>query len=128
MRRSWLFFAIALTLTSSALADGLPKRVGQCRLTRVKNVETRLVDGVTNQPVLGSGSAIEFTNGGYQVSYQQDETVDNSRSGDLVRMCLIWIPKGCPRGDERGRIYRTTNLRTHGSWTLRDAEHMCGGA
>ena len=43
-------------------------------------------------------------------------------------MCLIQIPYPCPPGDNRGRLYKTTNLRTHRSWTLRDAEHMCGGA
>lgn len=128
MRRNWLCLAIALTLTSSALAHGLPKYVGQCRLTRVTKVETRLMDGVTNQPIPGSGSMIEFANGGSQVSYQQEKSVDRSRSGDLVKMCLVSIPENCPPGDDRGRMYRTTNLRTHASWTLPDSEHMCGGA
>ena len=128
MRHSWIFPAITMLLTSPALADRLPKRLGQCSLTRVKKVETRLMDGVANLPILGSGSAVEFTNGGYQVSYQQEETVDKSRRGDLVRMCLVSIPKGCPPGDDRGRMYRTTNLRTRRSWTLPDSEHMCGGA
>jgi hypothetical protein len=128
MRRNLIFLAIALTLTTSALAYGLPKHVGQCSLTRVKKVETRLVDGVTNKPMLGSGSAIEFANGGYQVSYQQEKSVDKSRPGDLVKICLVSIPENCPPGDERGRMYRATNLRTHGSWTLPDSEHRCGGA
>jgi hypothetical protein len=128
MSRNWLLVAIALTLTSSALARELPKHVGQCTLTKVKKVETRLVDGATNQPIVGSGSAIEFANGGYQVSYRQEKSVDHSRPGDSVRMCLVSIPKGCPPGDDRGRMYRTTNLRNRGSWTLPDSEHMCGGA
>jgi hypothetical protein len=128
MRPNWLCLAIALTLASSALADGLPKRVGQCRLTRVKKVETRLMDGLTNQPIPGSGSMIEFANGGSQVSYQQEKNVDRSRPGDLVKMCLVSIPENCPPGDDRGRMYRTTNLRTRGSWSLPDSEHMCGGA
>jgi hypothetical protein len=25
-------------------------------------------------------------------------------------------------------VYKTTNLRTRRSWSLPDAEHMCGGA
>jgi hypothetical protein len=41
---------------------------------------------------------------------------------------LVSIPKGCPKGDHRGKIYKATNLRTHGQWTLPDAEHSCGGA
>ena len=140
MRRNRLFLAIALTLTSPALADGLPKEVGQCSLTRVKKVETRLVDSVTNQPVLGSGSAIEFTNGVSQVSYQipgvlptgeslrQEKALHRSRPGHLVRICLVAVPNDCPPGDERGRMYWTKNLRTRSSWTLPNSEHMCGGA
>jgi hypothetical protein len=82
----------------------------------------------SGQMTPGSGSAIVFANGGYQVSYEQEAAVDRSRPGDPVRICLVSIPKDCPPGDDRGRVYKTTNLRTHGSWTLPDAEHMCGGA
>jgi hypothetical protein len=74
MRLNWLCLAMALTLASSAFADGLPKRVGQCRLTRVKNVEARLMDGVTNQPVPGSGSMIEFANGGSRFPINRRKT------------------------------------------------------
>jgi hypothetical protein len=112
----------ALAMGEAASAAGLPRRVGQCVQTRVKEVATRL----ENTP--GSGSAIDFENGGYQVSYEQVEEVDRSRPGDPVTMCLVSIPKGCPPGDNRGREYCTTNKRTGQSWTLRDAEHMCGGA
>ena len=97
-------------------------------MTRVKEVTNRLVDGTTNRPIPGSGSAIVYKNGGYQVSYDQIRAVDRSRRGDKVRLCLVSIPKHCPPGDNRGKIYRATNLRTHGVWTLPDSEHRCGGA
>jgi hypothetical protein len=45
-----------------------------------------------------------------------------------VRICLVSLPQNCPPGDTRGRIYKTTNLRTRQSWTLPDSEHSCGGA
>ncbi len=128
MKRTWIVLAASLSLTSSALAEPLPTHVGHCAGTRVKTVETRLVDGSTNRPIPGSGSAIEFVNGGNQVSFEQVRAVDWSRRGDRVKICLVSIPKGCPPGDKRGRIYRTTNLRTGGSWTLPDSEHSCGGA
>jgi hypothetical protein len=126
--------AVAMTLVCAALcaaaaaAAELPTRVGQCAQTQVKSVETRLADGQTNKPVAGSGSAITFVNGGYQVSYDQVAAVDASRAGDAVRLCLVSIPRDCPPGDNRGREYKTTNLRTHRTWRLPDAEHMCGGA
>lgn len=121
--------ALAATLAAGpAAAAPLPKYVGQCALTRVKRVETRLEDGVTHVPIEGSGSAVEFVNGGYQVSYDNVAAVERSHPGDRVKMCLVAIPRHCPPGDARGRRYRTTNLRTHQSWTLDDSEHGCGGA
>jgi len=123
------FFLVLALAAAAAPADaaGLPKRVGQCVLTTVKDVETRLQDA-DNAPVAGSGSAVAFANGGYQVSYDQVPEVDASRPGDPVRMCLVAIPRHCPPGDARGRVYRSTNLRTHGVWRLPDSEHSCGGA
>jgi hypothetical protein len=114
--------AATFMIADAATAANLPRRVGQCVETRVKEVATRL----ENMP--GSGSAIDFENGGYGVSYEQVPAVDNSRAGDPVTLCLVSIPKGCPPGDNRGRRYRATNKRTGQSWTLPDAEHMCGGA
>ena len=119
---------LAGALALPAAATGLPTKVGQCVDTTIKSVGNRLEDGATNKPMPGSGSAISFANGGYQVSYEQVAAVDSSRPGDPVRVCLASIPQGCPPGDDRGREYKTTNLRTHRSWNLPDAEHSCGGA
>jgi hypothetical protein len=124
-----LYAAVVFIISARfALADPLPTRVGQCTNTAIKDVTTRLVDGSTNKPIPDSGSAVDFLNGGYQVSYDTLPEITQSRAGDPVTMCLVSIPQGCPPGDKRGRTYKTTNLRTHGSWTLPDAEHMCGGA
>ena len=123
--------ALALTLAGSgveAKTEGLPLHLGDCVNTRVKSVETRLTDGRTKQPIAGSGSAVVFTNGGYQVSYDTVPAIDASHVGDPVRMCLTIIPHHCPPGDNRGRHYRTTNLRTHKTWSLPDNEHGCRGA
>ena len=61
---------IALVLASPALAASLPAHVGQCVTTTIKIVGTRLEDGA-GKPVAGSGNAVEFVNGGYQVSYEE---------------------------------------------------------
>jgi len=113
---------IVLTAIKSAHAGGMPTQIGECVETRVRAVGTRL------ENVPGSGSLITFANGGQQVSYKQIPQVDQSRAGDVVMMCLVYIPRNCPPGDYRGRRYRTTNSRTAQTWTLPDAEHMCGGA
>jgi hypothetical protein len=99
----------------------LPKKEGEC-------VETRIYWIGTRGHAPGSGSVVSFENGGYQVSYNAVPAVAESRKKDPVRMCLVSIPENCPKGDDRGRVYRTTNLRTGKTWTLMDSEHGCGGA
>jgi hypothetical protein len=117
----FLLALLALAAVCPAQAGELPECVGQCAMTAIREVGTRL-----GTP--GSGSAVSFENGGTQVGYETVPAIDHSRPGDRVRMCLVSIPKNCPKGDERGRVYRTTNLRTRQSWTLADSAHMCGGA
>jgi hypothetical protein len=122
-RKPFILLAIsALAVSYPARAGDLPGYVGECVKTRVKSIETRL-EGAPD-----SGSAVTFANGGYQVSYDTVPAIVHSKAGDPVRMCLVSIPRHCPKGDNRGRVYRTTNLRTHKSWKLPDSEHMCGGA
>jgi hypothetical protein len=120
--------AALIMAAAPAAAGALPTRVGACVVTTIASVETRLVDGATNQPVPGSGSAVRFANGGYQVSYDTVPAIDESRKGDRVRMCFISAPANCPKGDNRGKVYNSTNMRTHKSWRLPDSEHSCGGA
>jgi hypothetical protein len=74
------------------------------------------------------GTAIQFANGGRQVSYEKETAIIRSRIGDQVLMCLKELPKDCPPGDNRGRVYNTKNIRTGEAWTLADSQHLCGGA
>ncbi len=112
------------TLLSPAAkaAGGMPARIGQCVATRIRTITTRL------EGAPGSGSAVVMANGGYQVSYDQIPDVDRSRPGDPLVFCLVQLPRDCPKGDDRGKIYKTTNKRTGRSWTLPDSQHSCGGA
>lgn len=107
----------------------LPTRIGSCVATQVEEVTPRLDFGrAPRSEDFDAGTAINFRNGGHQVSYERETELLRSRPGDPVRMCLVSVPRGCPPGDDRGRSYRVTNLRTGGSWTLPDSQHMCGGA
>jgi hypothetical protein len=128
-----LFFLVGANpqsgeFSSKVRANSLPQKIGECSVTRIKEISTRLVNSTTGARVPGSGSAVSFRNGGYQVSYNDEEEISRSRVGDRVRMCLVTIPEGCPRGDTRGLRYTTTNLRTGEQWTLPDSQHSCGGA
>ncbi len=119
--------ALILMLAGNASAAAPLTRVGTCAFTTVRSVGQRLEDGA-GKPVPGSGSTVVLRNGVYGVSYDQVAAVLRSKPGDRVMTCLVRIPVHCPPGDTRGRWYTTTNLRTDESWTLPDAQHMCGGA
>lgn len=108
----------------------LPNRVGQCTSTKIAGISTRF-GGELKPPtdeLDTSGSAVTYANEGYQVSYSYIQALADARIGDEVLLCLASIPKNCPKGDDRGRMYSATNLRTKGSWLLPDSQHMCGGA
>ena len=115
---------LSLAMFSSAGADELPVRVGACSETTISFIGGRL----EGDDRFESGTAVQFDNGGVQISYDRVDGAANSRIGDPVRICLASIPEGCPPGDDRGRIYVTTNLRTGASWEMPDSSHMCGGA
>lgn len=110
--------------TPAPVTAGLPglQRELQCVKTAIKEIGSRLLD------TPGSGSAVSYTNGGFQVGYEELPQIGRARVGDPVFMCLIAIPKQCPPGDARGRIYTVTDLRTLESWTMTDSSHACGGA
>lgn len=123
---------IGSLLSTSVLASTgrLPTKVGECRETRITQITTRwggqLIDDPDDQS--GSGSLVVFSNGGTQMSFSQVGALIRSRVRDRVRMCLVSVPEDCPPGDDRGRTYRTANLRTGESWTLPDDTRVCGGA
>ena len=130
---AFLGSALLLLPALPSMSAPLPRGKGQCSNTFVKEILYRL--GATDSqgvliPIEGSGSAVSYTNGGYQVSYDTVPAIHRSREGDPVQLCLTYIPdcSQAPKGDQRGRIYRARNLRTGESWILLDSQHRCGGA
>lgn len=129
MKKIFLILPIILLIAAGCNgSNSLPTKVGQCTNTTVSKIGTRLTDGTTGQDLMDSGSAINYTNGGYQVSYGIISGIEKSNVGDEIQFCLVDIPTGCPPGDNRGRIYRAFNRRTGDSWQASDSEHSCGGA
>lgn len=112
--------------SASTASDGneMPTVVGTCSESTINLIGGRLEGDDTFE----TGTSVGFANGGGQVSYDKEEAIVRSRLGDPVRICLVSIPKGCPPGDDRGKVYKTTNLRTGKSWELSDSQHECGGA
>lgn len=100
----------------------LPAKVGEC-------VETALTDkGPRLEGMPESGTSATYANGLAQVDYDVIPGIDHSTLGDKVKLCLVSLPTDCPPGDDRGKIYKATNLRTGESWTAPDSQHACGGA
>jgi hypothetical protein len=125
MRLALRVTVLAILLMTAALrqarAEELPTEIGACSETTIEDIGYRLGDP-------DSGSAISYANGGGQVSYDTIPEIHRSRVGDPVRLCLVSIPEDCPPGDDRGKVYSATNLRTGDSWEAPDSQHSCGGA
>ena len=117
-----LALAVPAAAAPSYTEGPVPTLVGQCVTTRISQLASRL----ENMP--DSGSAVNYANGLYQVSYDTIPGLVTARVGDSVKLCLKSVPSGCPKGDDRGKIYSATDLRTNKSWEALDSEHMCGGA
>ena len=116
-------YLIAGAASSSAEdAKGrVPMRVGQCVRTEISELGSRL--GTPD-----SGSAIAYANGIPGVSYDVIAAIRRSRVGDPVTLCLVSVPRNCPPGDDRGKVYSAANWRTKEHWSLPDSAHSCGGA
>lgn len=108
--------------------QSLPEAVGKCGFTHIKTLTTRLGDDPLETASPDAGSAATFTNGGGAVSYDREPGLASSKVGDPVVMCLISIPRDCPKDDLRGRVFYAVDLAAKGTWALPDAEHLCGGA
>ena len=112
----------ALTALPALAAGPVPTRPGTCVYTSIKAIGTRL-EGVPD-----SGSALLYANGIAGVSYDTLSEITQARAGDRIELCLVSLPQDCPPGDERGRIYAATDMRTQRFWELPDSQHSCGGA
>lgn len=104
--------------------DPLPTKLLTCGGSIIREIGARL-EGDTG---MSSGFHVWLKNDGVTVDYETPEAVRTSKVGDHVLVCLIYIPKDCPPGDSRGRVYTVTNLRTLRSWSGPDSQHSCGGA
>jgi len=104
--------------------DPLPTKLLTCGGNIIKEIGPCL----EGDSEMSTGFHVLLKNGGVTVDYETPEAVRSSKVGDHVLVCLVYIPKDCPPGDSRGRMYTVTNLRTLHSWSAADSQHGCGGA
>ena len=107
----------------------LPGKVGECADTTITSITDRYGEDLSLRAKKGTdpGTIVRFSNSGVQVSMRRENSIAKSQVFDKVNMCLVQVPKDCP-DDIRGRVYRTTNLRTKESWSLANDVRSCGGA
>lgn len=98
-----------------------------CSDTTVQTISSRLTDG-DGRPIPNMGSQIVFANGISLVDYETPKVVELERAGDKVQVCLVAVPKNCPPGDERGKVYRVFDYRQKAAYEMGDSQHVCGGA
>ena len=109
-------------------------KIGECTLSKVVLVGPRLCSADANGncpdnlPFDDSGDTINAANGLTAVEYERVPAIEKSKLGDTVLLCLKSIPAHCPKDDDRGYFWTWKNLRTSGTWSSPDSEHMCGGA
>lgn len=105
----------------------MPEKIGQCAVTTIEQRATRFGESLDTAEA-GAGTSVTFANGGYQVDYSTNDAIYVSEEGQRVVICLMQIPRDCPKGDDRGRLYLTYNTVTQNNWALSDSQHSCGGA
>jgi len=90
----------------------MPLKVGDCAKTSIVRIGTRFSDKLVKPKgdAMDEGTSVELKNGVYGVSYEYVEALGRSKVGDPVITCLVALPKNCPKGDDRGKSYTTTNF------------------
>ena len=100
-------------------------RPPKCSNTTISEIGSRLA----STPAKESGTFVRYTNGESGVSYDYIPSIsERSKINDPVRVCLVSLYLNCPANDDRGKTYRSTNLRTGEQWELGNSQHICSGA
>jgi len=106
----------------------LPSKVGECADTTITSITDRYgadLAPANSKKGADGGTIVRFSNSGVQVSLVKERAIARSQVFDKVNMCLVEIPRDCP-AEIRGRVYKTTNLRTGESWSLANDVKSCG--
>ncbi|ACK72123.1 hypothetical protein PCC7424_3742 [Gloeothece citriformis PCC 7424] len=120
-------FAASIGLETSRISQAAPAplEIGQCTETYISTVSTRLIDGMTGEPIPDSGVSVHLNNGIILIASTQIAGVEASQEGDKVKVCLQKVPSNCRTGDYRGIIYKVINHRTGREFMLSNSDETC---
>lgn len=123
---------------SSKTAKNFPKKVGECVDSAIEDKTTRFEGAIPGDT--GGEVSVSFQNGIILYITKMDTLPSSENAdkymystkdfakGDRVKLCLTELPKDCPPGDDRGKIYSVQNYKNKKTFSGVDAWHMCGGA
>lgn len=126
------------TTNDQAGSDALPKKPGDCMDSTLLGKATRFEGAVAGQA--GGEVFVQVTKDIHLYvqtvpNFPASESIDaymystpDFVKGDKISLCLLELPRDCPPGDERGKIYSVTNIKNNKSFVGIDAWHICGGA
>lgn len=131
-----------LILTADALtgtavrAETPPRTIGGCSLTTVISKRFRMAPSPgdpgynPSDSPLGKEVLISLKNGLGLYAGDGDTFILSTdfAPGHRVTLCLLSLPKNCPPGDNRGKIYSLTDRQTRRTMKGIDSWHLCGGA
>lgn len=118
--------------------NNFPKTVGDCVETILMSKNTRFEGVVAGDT--GGEVNVMFDN---EIALYIQEIQDLPKStnvdkymystsdfaeGDSMKLCLLALPKDCPKGDDRGKVYSVHSHKNNKTFTGVDAWHLCGGA
>lgn len=120
----------------AARAEPAPTSVGRCSQTTVTSKRFRMAPSPgdpgyrPSSSPLGKEVLISLANGIGVYAGDGDAFIlsNTFAAGHRVRLCLDSVPKNCPPGDDRGKVYRLTDLQTQRTLKGIDSWHLCGGA
>ena len=122
-----------------AIDNPLPKKIGQCVDSTISDKYTRFEDIEAGESGGGEVS-VEFKNelalfilsiSNFPEKGNPDKYMFSTSDfalGDKVKLCLKELPKGCPKDDDRGKVYTVINYKNNKSFVGIDSWHSCGGA
>lgn len=121
---------------AAARAEAPPRSEGTCSSTTVESKRFRMArspgdPGYTpSDNPAGKEVLISLNNGIGVYAGDGDAFIlsPHFASGHPVTLCLIEVPKHCPPGDNRGKIYTLTDRKTGRTVRGIDSWHLCGGA
>ena len=126
----------SLGTVAAKAADQPPRTLGACSSSTVQSKRFRMAPSPgdpnykPSENPAGKEVLISLNNGIGVYAGDGDAFIlsPDFAPGHRVKVCLVEVPKNCPPGDNRGKIYTLRDRETGRTVRGIDSWHLCGGA